>query len=912
MKIIVNPHKLEIEKSPVNEKEINITKCEFVFADEITNDYVKEAYFTYKDNTYKQIIVNNECDIPSEVLQEKGQVTIGVVAFLVENEAEIKRYNPSPAYFESWLGSLKDAENSEPITPSEMEQYEQALQDGLSEVNDKLDEIDQALEDVNTAIEETNNLDLDVSKSGKTATVTLTKKDASTKVVTLSDGTSLMFNWDGTKLGIKTDEDAEYTYVDLQGIQGPIGPKGEAFTIKKTYSSVAEMNDDFNNMQLGDYVMIASTTEIEDNAKLYTRGETQWIFISDFSGAQGIRGETGLTPDIQIGTVVSGNAPAVTRSGTNEQPILNFVLEKGAKGDTGEKGDTGNTGNGIASIVKTSTSGLVDTYTITFTDGTTTTYEVTNGEDGEVTQEQLDAVIAENEYLNSIIDQLPKVIGEGEYITLNNTIEGKMSLELGSTELEQGADPSPSNPQQIHTISGDNEIVVSNKNLFDIDTCVLGKVWNGTSNNKRAYGYIEATQGQSYTISNNNTNSDLKIYVVETTTIGQAINPIKQTQLTNSNYTFTPQSTTRYIVIQFSTTANNTTQEDIDNAYIMIEQGSTATSYIEHKEQVKHINLGTLEYCEIGDYKDEFYMPSGKNLFDGLFRQGNRYTDGFNETTRIFTTQNLLIKAGQPYTISTTLNTSIYKYAINLSTIEFPLPPNTQYFYDSGWKTTSTFTFTPNQDGYLGIIIAKSNGSDNLTPNDISSYTFMLNEGSTALPYEPYNNGKWYLKKNIGKVVLDGSETYTQSYASQSNAKHLFKTIINDLKSAINDTEILGIYSNNYNNGFSYNTLLYANEGTMGICVAQNHTLTISDGNYVFSTQLNDFKSWLSTHNTIVYYILATPTYTLLNDTLQDQINDIYYTMKSYKEQTNISQVNNDLGFTIKASALLDLNSLIG
>ncbi len=37
---------------------------------------------------------------------------------------------------------------------------------------------------------------------------------------------------------------------------------------------------------------------------------------------------------------------------------------------------------GIKSITKTSTEGLVDTYTITYTDGTTTTFEVKNGADG--------------------------------------------------------------------------------------------------------------------------------------------------------------------------------------------------------------------------------------------------------------------------------------------------------------------------------------------------------------------------------------------------------------------------------------------------------------------------------------------------------------------------------------------------
>jgi hypothetical protein len=42
----------------------------------------------------------------------------------------------------------------------------------------------------------------------------------------------------------------------------------------------------------------------------------------------------------------------------------------------------GATGNGIDNIIKTSTSGLVDIYTITYTDGTTDTFNVTNGENG--------------------------------------------------------------------------------------------------------------------------------------------------------------------------------------------------------------------------------------------------------------------------------------------------------------------------------------------------------------------------------------------------------------------------------------------------------------------------------------------------------------------------------------------------
>ena len=47
----------------------------------------------------------------------------------------------------------------------------------------------------------------------------------------------------------------------------------------------------------------------------------------------------------------------------------------------------GKDGRGIASIEKTSTDGLVDTYTITYTDGATSTFQITNG--GITTVEQL-------------------------------------------------------------------------------------------------------------------------------------------------------------------------------------------------------------------------------------------------------------------------------------------------------------------------------------------------------------------------------------------------------------------------------------------------------------------------------------------------------------------------------------------
>lgn len=101
-------------------------------------------------------------------------------------------------------------------------------------------------------------------------------------------------------------------------------------------------------------------------------------------GPKGEKGDTGNTPDITIyvNSLPAGSTPTVIKSGTLDYPVYTIGIPKGDKGDKGDTGNTGATGNGIASITKTGTSGLVDTYTINYTDGTTSTFTITNGADG--------------------------------------------------------------------------------------------------------------------------------------------------------------------------------------------------------------------------------------------------------------------------------------------------------------------------------------------------------------------------------------------------------------------------------------------------------------------------------------------------------------------------------------------------
>ena len=194
MIVKVHEHTIEIEKSPVNELEVNVTKINFVF-DEQLDGYVKKAFFSNNDASIEILLENNECNIPSEVLTKTGQVRLGVIAYEVEDEELIERYNPSPAYFMVSEGSMIEADNTEPITPTDKEQIEQML----------------------------TNINIDGEKEGRITTLTITYKDGTTKELTLEDGKSIEYRWEGTSLGIRQEGESEYTYVNLQGPQGQPG-----------------------------------------------------------------------------------------------------------------------------------------------------------------------------------------------------------------------------------------------------------------------------------------------------------------------------------------------------------------------------------------------------------------------------------------------------------------------------------------------------------------------------------------------------------------------------------------------------------------------------------------------------------------------------------------------------------------
>lgn len=154
---------------------------------------------------------------------------------------------------------------------------------------------------------------------------------------------------------------------------------------------------------------------------------------------------------------------------------------------------------------------------------------------------------------------------------------------------------------------------------------------------------------------------------------------------------------------------------------------------------------------------------------------------------------------------------------------------------------------------------------------------------------------EWYLKKNIEKRIFDGSET---NWLKDGNS---YKINQSDMLSA-NVGYGLCNYFKNSRIDYSY-TAGHVRFGWSNTNIYfYVDTETIAD--------VNAWKDWLSTHNTKVYYPLATPQYIHISETdypiLRSQLENLYNNAKSYDGQTNITQTNDDLPFNITYELISD------
>lgn len=179
----------------------------------------------------------------------------------------------------------------------------------------------------------------------------------------------------------------------IQGIQGPKGDPGEAFKVSKTYASVEAMQAGFSTDGLpnGSFVIIdTGNVEDPDNASLWCKGDSAYVYIADLSGMAGIRGPEGPQgPEGPTGPKGDSFTGAFANiEGGNGTPRVDVTVEGDGQSKSlrfsfhdlqGPKGDTGKDGVSPTARVEQTPTGA----TLTVVDGSgTTTAQLTNGKDG--------------------------------------------------------------------------------------------------------------------------------------------------------------------------------------------------------------------------------------------------------------------------------------------------------------------------------------------------------------------------------------------------------------------------------------------------------------------------------------------------------------------------------------------------
>ena len=291
----------------------------------------------------------------------------------------------------------------------------------------------------------------------------------------------------------------------------------------------------------------------------------------------------------------------------------------------------------------------------------------------------------------------------------------------------------------------------------------------------------------------------------------------------------------------------------------------------------------------------------GKQLFDK--NNANKLNSTLN-SSGISTSQNawllyIPIIGGKTYTVS-----KVISARFNLcTTVDVPQNGVIISNYTSVPTYDSYTLTTPSTANYL-VVYYFLNGTDTLTEQQILD-SIQIEEGTEATPYEAYtsqtypinlgnielcsingaedyiykNNGTWYKHSVIGKVVLNGIESWSRASNGNNNTYRFYITRpTNSMKNTIN------LYSNYFTPNNDYtgtdNIIFF---GATSILISRVKT----NNNYIET--VSNFKTWLSTHNTDVYYVLATPTDTEITDsTLLSQLNALG-NATTYLGATNIS-----------------------
>ena len=180
----------------------------------------------------------------------------------------------------------------------------------------------------------------------------------------------------------------------------------------------------------------------------------------------------------------------------------------------------------------------------------------------------------------------------------------------------------------------------------------------------------------------------------------------------------------------------------------------------------------------------------------------------------------------------------------------------------------------PNPDYPQTVNVVTGTQTIAISNNDSQTQNYTVSLGSIELckigDYQDYiykSGNDWYVHKETGKVIFTGATTESWALSGQP-ANYLFNTPLSLPLTGASAPLASDRFIWNNSASASQQNAIYVNSG--GRIVFVN---PISGGATVASS-VNEWRTWLNSHNTSVYYVLATPTDTkITNASLVTQLN---------------------------------------
>ena len=485
-----------------------------------------------------------------------------------------------------------------------------------------------------------------------------------------------------------------------------------------------------------------------------------------------------------------------------------------------------------------------------------------------------------------------------------------MMIELGSsaTSYEPFVGgipaPNPDYPQPISVVTGGQTVKVVGKNLLD-ETAMFSTLSSSLTISDATFSgsackKIERTSATTviYPLNVNGqatlqfdlaTESSSNYYIFLAYSDGTHSPSVTGDKTSWENITIVSDSTKTVTGIGFQL---YTWSNVLYMKNLQLELGSQASDYQPYQAQSYEVNLGG-NVLDIGTSFDDYFA---------LDASGTRV-----KATSITSKVTGTIQDGK-ITVSTYDNSDGYWWASKEVTLE----KNTNYTFSTADGTHARLNIVGIADfgiGTVGTVLLDYRPTDTapatFNTGDYNHYVFtfypatssannngiidrpMLQKGTTATgycPYVPYqielakvgtyqdriykDGEKWYIEKQVGKTMFDGSQSFTYfrdatTFVTANYTSSVILRLPSNTVTTMSDKLIGATLGQTYGGSVIYGVSQASNGQYLQVSLKPEDA---SDAEGV--------KTFFSTHPTTVYYALATPTTTeITNQSLIDQLN---------------------------------------